>query len=133
MHSALAVSQLPLTHSRDMLNFLQCWQPNDINQLGLTREDYFAMPGDSNSCLSIKTLARSVSVEHPEGDVVTKELAMEEQTRNINVVHSVWRQLKKAKFRDLEPTQDVKGGGSVTETSKPATRGTGTAENRGNR
>jgi hypothetical protein len=83
--------------------------------------------------LSIKTLARSVSVEHPEGDVVTKELAMEEQTRNINVVHSVWRRLKKAKFRDLEPTKDVKGGGSVTEPSEPAIRGTGTAENRGNR
>ena len=80
--------------------------------------------------MSIKTLARSVSVEHPEGDVVTKELAMEEQTRNINVVHSVWRRLKKAKIRDLEPTKDVKGGGSVTEPSKPATR---TAENRGNR
>ena len=51
---------------------------------------------------------------------------------NINVVHSVWRRLKKAKFRDLEPIKDVKGGGSVTEPSKPATRGTGTAENRGN-
>jgi hypothetical protein len=58
---------------------------------------------------------------------------MEEQTPNIHVVQSVWRRLRKAKFRDLEPTKDVKGGGSVTEPSEPAIRGTGTAENRGNR
>ena len=44
---------------------------------------------------------------------------MEEQTPNINVVHSVWRRLKKAKIRDLQPTKDVKGGGGVTGTSKP--------------
>jgi len=52
---------------------------------------------------------------------------MEEQTPNINVVHSVWRRLKKAKIRDLQPTKDVKGGGGVTGTSKPITGGTGTA------
>ena len=39
---------------------------------------------------------------------------MEEQTPNINVVHSVWRRLKKAKIRDLQPIKDVKGGGGVT-------------------
>ena len=39
---------------------------------------------------------------------------MEEQTPNINVVHSVWRRLKKAKIRDLQPTKDVKGGRGVT-------------------
>jgi len=61
--------------------------------------------------------------------------AMEEQTPNINVVHSVWRRLKKAKIRDLQPTKDVKGGGSggVTGTSKPAEGGTGTTGKRGNR
>jgi hypothetical protein len=58
---------------------------------------------------------------------------MEEQTPNINVVHSVWRRLKKAKIRDLQPTKDVKGGGAVTGTSKPTTGGTGTAGNRGSR
>jgi hypothetical protein len=57
---------------------------------------------------------------------------MEEQTPNINVVHSVWRRLKKAKIRDLQPIKDVKGGG-VTGTSKPATGGTATAGNRGSR
>jgi hypothetical protein len=57
---------------------------------------------------------------------------MEEQTPNIHVVHSVWRRLKKAKFRDLQPTKDVKGGGSVTGTSKPTT-GAGTAGNKSGR
>jgi hypothetical protein len=58
---------------------------------------------------------------------------MEEQTPNINVVHSVWRRLKKAKIRDLQPIKDVKGGGGVTGTSKPTTGGTGTAGNKGSR
>ena len=58
---------------------------------------------------------------------------MEEQTPNINVVHSVWRRLKKAKIRDLQPTKDVKGGGGVRGTSNPTTGGTGTAENKGSR
>jgi hypothetical protein len=58
---------------------------------------------------------------------------MEEQTPNINVVHSVWRRLKKAKIRDLQPTKDVKGGSGVTGTSKPTSGGTGTAGNKGNR
>ena len=58
--------------------------------------------------------------------------AMEEQTPNINVVHSVWRRLKKAKIRDLQPTKDVKGRG-VTGTSKPGTGGTGTAGNKSSR
>jgi hypothetical protein len=58
---------------------------------------------------------------------------MEEQTPNINVVQSVWRRLKKAKIRDLQPTKDVKGGGGVKGTSKPTTGGPGTAGNRGSR
>jgi hypothetical protein len=58
---------------------------------------------------------------------------MEEQTPNINVVHSVWRRLKKAKIRDLQPTKDVKGGHGVTGTVKPGTGGTGTAGNKGSR
>ena len=58
---------------------------------------------------------------------------MEEQTPNINVVHSVWRRLKKAKIRDLQPTKDVKGGSGVTGTSKRASGGTGTAGNKGSR
>ena len=53
---------------------------------------------------------------------------MEEQTPNINVLHSVWRRLKKAKIRDLQPTNDVKGGGGVTGTSKPTTGGTAPRE-----
>jgi hypothetical protein len=58
---------------------------------------------------------------------------MKEQTPNINVVHSVWRRLKKAKIRDLQPIKDVKGGGDVTGTSKPITGGTGTAGDKGSR
>jgi hypothetical protein len=46
---------------------------------------------------------------------------MEEQTPNIHVVQSVWRRLKKAKIRDLQPIKDVKGGGGSTGTSKSAT------------
>ena len=45
---------------------------------------------------------------------------MEGETPNINVVHSVWRRLKKAKTRDLQPTKDVKGGGGVTGSSNPS-------------
>lgn len=47
---------------------------------------------------------------------------MGEQTPNIHVVESVWRRLKKAKIRDLQPIKDVKGGagGTGTGTSKPA-------------
>ena len=58
---------------------------------------------------------------------------MEEKTPNINVVHSVWRRLKKAKIRDLEPAKDVKGGGGVAGTSTPTIGGTGTAGNKGSR
>jgi hypothetical protein len=52
---------------------------------------------------------------------------MEEQTPNINVVHSVWRRLKKAKIRDLQPIKDVKGGSGNTVRSKPTTGGRSTA------
>ncbi|HEY3659734.1 MAG TPA: hypothetical protein VGK91_00735 [Candidatus Udaeobacter sp.] len=58
---------------------------------------------------------------------------MEEQTPNINVVHAVWRRLKKAKIRDLQPAKDVKGGRGVTGTCKPTTGGAGTSGNKGNR
>ena len=52
---------------------------------------------------------------------------MKAQTPNIAVVHSVWRRIKKAKIRDLEPVKDVKGGGGgVTDKSKLITGGTGT-------
>ena len=47
---------------------------------------------------------------------------MKAQTPNIAVVHSVWRRIKKAKIRDLEPVKDVKGGGGpVTDKSKATT------------
>jgi hypothetical protein len=52
---------------------------------------------------------------------------MEDRSPNINVVRSVWRRLKKAKIRDLEPVKDAKGGGGgVRDKSKPITGGTGT-------
>ena len=50
---------------------------------------------------------------------------MQEQTPNINVVHSVWRRLKKAKIRDLQPVKDVKGGRGVAGKSEPTAGGTG--------
>jgi hypothetical protein len=53
---------------------------------------------------------------------------MGEQTPNIHVVESIWRRLKKAKIRDLQPIKDVKGGAGGTGTSKPAT---GSARNAG--
>jgi len=58
---------------------------------------------------------------------------MEEQTPNIHVVQSVWRRLKKAKIRDLQPIKDVKGGGGGTGTSKPATDSTRNAGKTGSR
>jgi hypothetical protein len=52
---------------------------------------------------------------------------MEAQPKNINVIRSVWRRVKKdIKVRDLQPVKDVKGGGGVTGKSKPITGGTGT-------
>ena len=57
---------------------------------------------------------------------------MSKNTResNINVVRSVWRRLKKdikeAIIRDLQPVNDVKGGGGVKGESKPTTGGAGT-------
>jgi hypothetical protein len=50
---------------------------------------------------------------------------MELQSRNIYVIQSVWRRLKKGhiKLRDLQPGKDVKGGGGVTDKSKPDTSG----------
>jgi hypothetical protein len=50
---------------------------------------------------------------------------MELQSRNIYVIQSVWRRLKKGhiKVRDLQPGKDVKGGGGVADKSKPDTSG----------
>ena len=55
---------------------------------------------------------------------------MEGKMPNIHVVHSVWRRLKKAKIRDLQPMKNVKGGGGGT---KPTAGGRGTVGNRGSR
>jgi len=58
---------------------------------------------------------------------------MEGQTPpNIRVSHSVWRRLKKAKIRDLQPIKDVKGGGGVTGQSKPSAADRGPAGHAGN-
>jgi hypothetical protein len=47
---------------------------------------------------------------------------MEAEPKNINVIRSVWRRMKKdLKVRDLQPEKDVKGGGGVTGKSKPIT------------
>ncbi len=44
---------------------------------------------------------------------------MEAEPKNINVIRSVWRRMKKdIKVRDLQPEKDVKGG---TGKSKPIT------------
>jgi len=51
---------------------------------------------------------------------------MEAEPKNINVIRSVWRRMKKdIKVRDLQPEKDVKGGGGVTGNSKPITGGPG--------
>jgi hypothetical protein len=51
---------------------------------------------------------------------------MEAEPKNINVIRSVWRRMKKdIKVHDLQPRKDVKGGGAVTGKSKPITGGTG--------
>ena len=47
---------------------------------------------------------------------------------NIKVIQSAWRRMKKGhiKVRDLQPKEDVKGGGGgVTGKSKPNTGGAG--------
>jgi len=52
---------------------------------------------------------------------------MEAEPKNINVIRSVWRRMKKdIKVHDLQPGKDVKGGGGVTGKSKPITGSTGT-------
>lgn len=57
------------------------------------------------------------------------KVAMEAEGRNIIVIHSVWRRLKKGHIvkvsRDLEPVKDVKGGSGVTGKSKPIPGSTG--------
>jgi hypothetical protein len=52
---------------------------------------------------------------------------MKPQSQNIYVIESVWRRLKKGhiKLRDLQPVKDVKGGGGITDKSKPDAGGTG--------
>jgi hypothetical protein len=51
---------------------------------------------------------------------------------NIGVIHSVWRRLKKAKIRDLQPIKDAKGGGDVTGQSKSSAPDKGPAGRTGN-
>jgi hypothetical protein len=52
---------------------------------------------------------------------------MEAEPKNINVIRSVWRRMKKdIKVHDLQPRKDVKGGGGVTGKSKPITASPGT-------
>jgi hypothetical protein len=50
---------------------------------------------------------------------------MEPQPKNVYVIRSVWRRLKKGHIikigRDLEPRKDIKGGGGVGAASKPIT------------
>jgi hypothetical protein len=57
---------------------------------------------------------------------------MELQSRNIYVIQSVWRRVKKGhvKLRDLQPGKDVKGAGGVTDKSKPDTGGKGSTGSR---
>ena len=46
---------------------------------------------------------------------------MEAEPKNINVIRSVWRRMKKdIKVRDLQPEKDVKGGGGVTAIPNPS-------------
>jgi hypothetical protein len=50
---------------------------------------------------------------------------MEPQPKNVYVIRSVWRRLKKGHIikigRDLEPRKDIKGGGGFGAASKPIT------------
>jgi len=56
---------------------------------------------------------------------------MEPNPKNIYVIQSVWRRIKKAKIRDLEPVKDVKGGGGgVADKSTPDTGGKGSTGSR---
>jgi hypothetical protein len=75
--------------------------------------------------VEIKTFASDVSV-------ATLGIAMEAEPRNVVVVHSVWRRLKKGRIvkvcRDLEPVKDVKGGGGGTGKPKPTTGSGGTTD-----
>jgi hypothetical protein len=52
-------------------------------------------------------------------------VAMEPQSKNIYIIRSVWRRLKRGQIiklrRDLQPAKDVKGGEGVTGKSKPNT------------
>jgi hypothetical protein len=56
---------------------------------------------------------------------------METHPKNIYVIRSAWRRVKKGHInvRDLTPIKDAKGGGGVTGESKPTTGGTGTTDN----
>ena len=59
---------------------------------------------------------------------------MEPQSKSIYVVRSVWRRGKNGRIakigRDLEPLKDVKGGGGVTDKSKPDTGAKGSTGSR---
>jgi len=54
---------------------------------------------------------------------------MEVGPRNVAVIYSIWRRLKKGhiKVHDLQPVKDVKGGG-VRSKSKPTTGSTDTTD-----
>jgi len=56
---------------------------------------------------------------------------METHPKNIYVIRSAWRRVKKGHInvRDLTPIKDAKGGGGVTGESKPTTGGIGTTDN----
>jgi hypothetical protein len=52
---------------------------------------------------------------------------MNQEMPNIEVIHAVWRRIKKPiRLPDLKPVKDVKGGGGGAGKSKPTTGGTGT-------
>ena len=55
-------------------------------------------------------------------------LGVNTQRRNVIVIQSTWRRVKKERIKvgDLQPVKDVKGGGGVTGQSKPITGRTDT-------
>jgi hypothetical protein len=58
---------------------------------------------------------------------------MEPQPKNVYLIRSVWRGLKKGHIvkvrRDLQPAKDVKGGGGIAGEPKSNTSGTGSTGN----
>ena len=116
-----AESSLSISSSRERLRERQSLERSLINNVlePSTHAGEFQISKRQNCCERFVSPLRST-------------VAMGEQMPNINVVHSVWRRLKKAKIRDLQPIKDVKGGGAVRGTSKATTGDRGTAERTGN-